>query len=100
MLLRRTVPERVRKGDAKSGFPPPIRALRRLQRVGLVMRTCGSGVNAGIGEGVGYGGWKLGDGIRGLAVREDVVCSWAEEGPACDAVSTVPPRREGRGVGG
>ena len=20
---------------------------------------------------------------------------WAEEGPACDAVSTVPPRREG-----
>jgi hypothetical protein len=28
------------------------------------------------------------------------VCLWAEEGPACDAVSTVPPRREGCCVGG
>jgi hypothetical protein len=53
MLLLPTVPERLRNGDAKSGFPPPMRALRRLQRVGLVMRTCGSGVEAGIGEGVG-----------------------------------------------
>jgi hypothetical protein len=38
--------------------------------------------------------------MRGLAVTEDVVCLWAEEGPACDAVSTVPPRREGCGDGG
>ena len=28
------------------------------------------------------------------------MCLWAEEGPACDAVSTVPPRREGCCVGG
>jgi hypothetical protein len=68
------VPERLRNGEAKSGFPPPMRAFRRLQRVGLVIRTCGSGVDeGGIGEGVGYGGWKLGDGIRGFAVTEDVV---------------------------
>ncbi len=49
---------------------------------------------------MGYGGWKLGDGIRGLTVKEDVVGLWAEEGPACDAVSTVPPRREGCWGGG
>ena len=67
-----------------------MRALRRLQRVGLVMRTCGSGVEAGIGEGDGYGGWKLGDGIRGFAVTEVFARFEAEEGPACDTVSTVP----------
>lgn len=52
-----------------------MNAFRRLQRVGLLMRTCGSsGVDeAGIGEDVGYGGWKLGDGIRGLALA--VVCA-------------------------
>jgi hypothetical protein len=34
------------------------------------MRSCGSsGVDeAGTGDGEGYGGWKLGDGIRGLAL--------------------------------
>ena len=33
-------------------FPPPMRAFRRLQRVGLVTRTCGSGVEReGMGEG-------------------------------------------------
>jgi hypothetical protein len=52
------VPERLRKGDAKSGppVPLPVKALRRLQRVGLVTRTCGStgsGVPAEIGEGEG-----------------------------------------------
>ena len=44
-MLLPPVPERLRNGDAKvllkSGFPPPIRALRRLQRVGLVTRTWG-----------------------------------------------------------
>lgn len=60
------VPERFRNGDANSE-PPPINALRRLQRVGEVTRTCGPG-STGMGEGVGYGGWKLGEGIRGLDV--------------------------------
>ena len=64
------VPARLRNGEGKSGFPPPIKAFRKLQRVGLLIRTSGfSGDDeAGTGEGVGYGGWKLGDGIRGLAL--------------------------------
>jgi hypothetical protein len=54
-MLLLTVPARLRKGEAKSGFPPPMRAFRRLQRVGLVTRTCGSPgfEDAGIGEGDG-----------------------------------------------
>jgi hypothetical protein len=40
-VLLPPVPERLRKGELKSGFPPPIKALRKLQRVGLVTLTCG-----------------------------------------------------------
>jgi len=49
------VPARLRNGAEKSGFPPPMKAFRRLQRVGLVTRTCGSsGVeDVGIGDGEG-----------------------------------------------
>lgn len=64
-------------------------ALRRDQRVGLETRTCGCWF-VGSGEGDGYGGWKLGEGIRGFAVAvvEGVMVDGpgAEDGPACDAV--------------
>lgn len=33
------VPARLRNGEGNSGFPPPMKAFRRLQRVGLVTRT-------------------------------------------------------------
>lgn len=45
------VPERLRKGELKSGFPPPIKALRRFQRLGLVTLTCGFPSVVGIGCG-------------------------------------------------
>jgi hypothetical protein len=94
MLL--PVPARLRKGEGNSGFPPPIRAFRRLQRVGLEILTWGSGVEEfGTGEGDGYGGWTLGDGIRGLALGSFMVDGWAAavDGPACEAVGTLPCRR-------
>jgi hypothetical protein len=48
-----SVLERLRlKGE---GYPPPMSAVRRLQRVGLLTRTCGCG-EGGIGEGEGYVG--------------------------------------------
>lgn len=45
-----------------------------------------------MGDGEGYGGWKLGEGMRGLValVMADVAVPGAVDGPACDAVSTVP----------
>jgi hypothetical protein len=67
VLPRPIEPERARNGDEKSGFPPPMKALRRFQRVGDVTRTWGSdGESAWMGEGDGYGGWNDGEGIRGL----------------------------------
>lgn len=75
-----------------------MKALRRLQRVGEVTRTCGLDEgegSPGIGDGEGYGGWKDGEGMRGLlwAVMGDCAEFGAEVGPACDAVSTTPSRR-------
>jgi hypothetical protein len=58
-MLLPPVPERLRKGELKSGFPPPIKALRKLQRVGLVTLTCSfpSVEAVGTGDGAdGYGG--------------------------------------------
>ncbi len=94
-------PERLRKGDANSGFPPPMSALRRLQRVGGVTRTSDSGVAVEEGKmGSGYGGWKVGEGSRRLAVTADVVLLWASGAPACNAVwTTVPCWRVGAFVG-
>lgn len=68
-------------------------ALRRLQRVGLVTRTSGPGLDSSMGDGDGYGGWKLGEGMRILVllVMADVAVPGAEDGPACDAVSTMMP---------
>lgn len=98
MLL--VVPARLRKGDANS--PPPISAFLRLQRVGLDTRTSGSSDTGS--DGNGYGGWKLGEGIRGLALRAGAVASsgismvddliGCVDGPACEAVGALPLRLE------
>jgi hypothetical protein len=61
--------------------------------------TCGSPVleDAAIGDGDGYGGWKDGDVIRGLAsaldVMVDEVLTAADDGPAWEAVGALALRR-------
>lgn len=59
-----------------------LKALRKLQRVGVVKRTSGAGFSGGGEVGDGYGGWKEGEAMRGLVVMEDAVGGAADEGPA------------------
>lgn len=114
------VPEREREnGVEKGGLLPPMRALRKLQRVGVVTRTWGSEELELSGAGDGYGGCKLGEGMRGFADADGaeatgcvgsagaadaeaatsevaffamaVVGRLAVDGPACEAVGTRMP---------